>query len=118
VDFAVPAGNGFWVAAQAEGRDGARAHTTPVYVTRNGLRFWKYDSVEELIAKREASLAEIEHIVAEAQAGRNAEGKPDASRPVTELAEQGPALLKLVQDARQIYAGLRTPAEREADVRR
>ena len=57
-DFTVPSGNGFWIAAEAEGRGGTRAHTTPVYVVRKGLRFWKYADVDGLIGRREASLAE------------------------------------------------------------
>jgi hypothetical protein len=117
-DFTIPPGNGFWIAAEAEGRNGTRAHTTPVYVVRKGLRFWKYDAVPELIAKREASLAEIEHVVAEAQAGRNSRGKADSNRPITELAEQGPALLKRVEEAKQIYAELKATAEREAALRK
>lgn len=116
-DFTIPSGNGFWIAAQAEGRNGTRAHTTPVYVVKKGLRFWKYDAVSELIAKREASLVEIEHVVAEAQAGRDSNGKPDTDRPVTELAQQGPALLKRVEDAKRLYAELRATAEREAAAR-
>lgn len=117
-DFTIPSGNGFWIAARAEGREGTRAHTTPVYVVRKGLRFWKYDAVSDLIAKREASLAEIEHIVAEAQAGRDSKGKPDNDRPVTELAKQGPALLERVEKAKAIYAELRTAAQREAALRK
>lgn len=117
-DFTVPAGNGFWIAAQSEGGGGSRAHTTPVYVLRKGLRFWKHGNVEELVAKREAALAEIEHVVAEAQAGRNVQGAPDTTREVTELAEQGPALLQRVQDARRLYADLREVAKREAEARK
>ena len=118
VNFTVPSGNGFWIAAGAEGRGGTRAHTTPVYVVRKGLRFWKHDSVAELIAKREASLTEIEHLVAEAQAGRDPNGESSPDRPVTELAKQGPALLERVTAARQIYAELRAAAERETALRK
>ena len=117
-DFTIPPDNGFWIAARAEGRDGTRAHTTPVYVVRKGFRFWKYDNVSEFITKREASLAEVEHIVAEAQAGRNSKGEVDINRPVTELAQQGPALLKRVEDAKKIYSELRTIAEHEAAARK
>lgn len=117
-EFTVPSGKGFWIAARAEGRDGTRAHTTPVYVVRKGLRFWNYEHADELIAKREASLAEIEHIVGEAQAGRNPRGKTDSNRPVTELAEQGPALLERVNQAKQIYAELRATLAREAALRK
>jgi len=117
-DFTIPPGNGFWIAAQAEGREGTRAHTTPVYVVRKGLRFWKYDRVADLITQREASLAEVEHIVAEAQAGRNSRGDADTGRPVTELAQQGPALLERVQQAKEVYANLRATAQREAALRK
>ncbi len=117
-DFTIPPDKGFWIAARAEGLEGTRAHTTPIYVVRKGLRFWKYDSVPELIGKRDASLAEVERIVSEAQAGRNSEGKPDDERPITELAEQGPELLKRVEAAKKIYAELRSIAEQEAALRR
>ena len=61
---------------------------------------------------------EVERIVAEARAGRNANGEPDVDRPVTELAEQGPALLERVAAARLLYAELRAIAAREAPLRR
>lgn len=118
VDFTWPPGHGFWIAAMAEGRDGTRAHTTPIYVVKPGFRFWQHERAEELIAKREASLAEVERIVAEAQAGRNSSGKEDANRPVTELAEQGSALLERVEAAKAIYADLRTIAAQEATLRK
>jgi hypothetical protein len=117
-DFTVPPDNGFWIAARAEGRGGALAHTTPVYVVKKGLRFWKHGSVPKLIDKREASLAEVEHVVALAGAGRNSNDESDTSRTVTELARQGPGLLKRVGEARQIYAELRATAEREAALRK
>lgn len=117
-DFTIPPGNGFWIAARAEGRDGSRAHTTPVYVVRKGLRFWKFDSAADLIAKREASLAEIEHVVELAKAGCNSTGQADSNRPVTELAREAPELLKRVEAAKQIYAELRQTAEREASLRK
>ncbi len=117
-DFTIPSGNGFWIAAKAEGRDGTRAHTTPVYVVRKGLRFWKYDGLAELITRQEASLAEVEHIVAEAQAGRDPNGEANPDLPVTEMAKQGPALLERVAAAKQLYAELRATAEHEATLRK
>ncbi len=116
-DFTLPPAHGFWIAARAEGRDGSLAHTTPVYVAVKGLRFWNHGRVAELIAKREASLDEIGRIVSEAQLGRNSRGQSDTGRPVTELAEQGPALLERVEQARKIYAELRATAEQEAALR-
>lgn len=116
LSFTIPAGHGFWIAARAEGSDGSRAHTTPVYVIRDGLRFWKYDAVPELIQKRLASLAEIEQIVADAQA-RDAAGQADDNRAIKQLALQGPALLERVQSAKELYADLSRVAESERGVR-
>jgi hypothetical protein len=116
LEFTVPGGAGFWIAARAEGADGSRAHTTPVYVVREGLRFWKYDAVKELIAKRLASLAEIEEIVADAQA-RDQRGEIADNRTKKLLAQQGPELLKRVADARAIYEHLKQIAEQERPIR-
>lgn len=116
LDFELPAGNGFWIAARADGNDGSRAHTTPIYVIREGLRFWKYDGIQELIAKRETSLAEIEQIVAEATAQNDAAAVDD-NRPIQQLALQGPELLKRVEAAKEIYANLRETAKEESALR-
>ena len=116
LDFELPPGNGFWIAARAEGNDGSRAHTTPIYVVRDGLRFWKFEGIQELISKRETSLAEIEQIVADAIAQNDA-GQVDDNRTIKQLALQGPALLERVEEAKQIYADLRAVAEREASLR-
>jgi len=116
LDFEVDAGHGCWIAARAEAREGTRGHTTPVYVVREGLRFWKFEAVDELIAKRMASLDEVERIVAEA---RNADeqGKVESNRAVRELARQGPELLKRVAAAREIYEDLKKTAAKERDLR-
>ncbi|MBI5091092.1 MAG: CehA/McbA family metallohydrolase [Candidatus Hydrogenedentes bacterium] len=115
-EFDLPAGDGLWISARAEGTDGSRAHTTPVYVIREGLRFWKYDALDQLIAKRLASLAEVEKIVADAQA-QDREGKVDDNRPIKQLALQSPELLERVKDARAIYTELQATMERERPLR-
>lgn len=112
LDFTVDSGPGCWLAARARGGDGTSAHTTPVYVVRDGLRFWKFDGLDELIAKRLASIAEIEQIVAEAKQ-LNAEGKLEQDRYRKELARQGDALQERVTLARNLYADLQRIAEAE-----
>ncbi len=112
LDFSMPSGHGFWIAARAEGSDGSRAHTTPIYVVRDGLRFWKFDAAPALIEKRLASLAEIEQIVADAQAS-NAAGQVDDNRAIKQLALQGPALLERVNAAKALYAELSSTVEKE-----
>lgn len=56
--------------------------------------------------------------MAEAQAGRNPRGEADTRRPVSELAEQGPAELERVHRAKEICADLRATAQREAALRK
>ena len=112
----VPAGHGFWVAARAEGSDGSRAHTTPVYVIREPLRFWKHEAVDELIRKRLASLDEVEGIVEEARK-RNQAGELENNRALKQLALQGQQLLERVAAARKLYENLSRTAEREQSLR-
>ncbi len=116
LDFTVDAGDGCWIAARARAGDGTTAHTTSVYVIREGLRFWKYDAIDDLIAKRQASLKEIENIVAEARR-LDAEGKLENDRYRKLLARQGDALLERVALARGIYDGLKRTAEAERSLR-
>jgi len=112
LDFTVDAGYGCWIAARAHGGEGTSAHTTPVYVVREGLRFWKFDGLEDLITKRLDSLSQIEKIVADAKK-LDAEGKLEKDRYRKQLALQGDALLERVTSARNLYADLKRTAEAE-----
>ncbi len=109
-------GQGYWIAARAEGGDGSRAHTTPVYVIRKGLRFWKYDALEPLFEKRRASLAEIRRIVADAQ-GADSRGELEANRALKQLSRQGKDLLKRVTQAEAYYVRLEETARQERAIR-
>lgn len=115
-DLRTPAGHGCWIAARVLAADGTSAHTTPVYVIREGFRFWKFDAIESLLAAREESLRQIETIVAEARR-RTAGGDADGDRYVQLLAEQGGALIERVAEAREVYAGLRRTAAAERPAR-
>ena len=112
LDFTVDAGNGCWIAARAKAADGTSAHTTPVYVVRDGLRFWKYDGLEGLFAKRLASLAEIEKIVVDARR-LSAGGNPGDVRYLNQLAQQGDGLIQRVVSSRAMYEELKRLAESE-----
>ncbi len=140
VDLDVSAGNGFWIAARARGGDGTSAHTTPVYVVRSGLRFWKFDGLDKLIDKQLASLDEIDRVVEEARAwaGKNNLGNGgrqekngeqratsggalggDVARDSlqAQLALQSDLLLERVSQARELYANLRRIEAAERSVR-
>ena len=117
LDFTVDSGHGCWIAARAVAGDGTSAHTTPVYVICDGLRFWKYDGLGELFEKRLASLGQIEETVAEARR-LDAEGKLESDRYRKQLARQGDALLERVTLARNLYEDLKRMAEAEREPRR
>jgi hypothetical protein len=116
VDFTVDPGDGFWIAARARAGDGTSAHTTPIYVRREGLRFWKFDGLDGLLAKREESLRQIERIIADARR-LDAQGQLEADRWRKLLAQQGDALLERVALARALYDGLKRTAEAERSQR-
>jgi hypothetical protein len=116
IDIKMDPGHGSWLAARVEGSEGYRAHTTPIYVVRDSLRFWKYDAVEELLAKRGASLYEIESIVADALA-KQEKGEIGANKLHGELALQAEALRERVREARRQYDELRKLYESEAAAR-
>jgi hypothetical protein len=116
LDFAIDSENGFWIAARARAGEGTSAHTTPVYVIREGLRFWKHDDLEPLLAKREESLRQIEELIAEARR-LDAAGLLETDRYRKLLARQGDPLLERVAHARTLYAELRRVAEAEINQR-
>ncbi len=116
LDFSVDAGYGCWLAARARAGDGTSAHTTPVYVVREGLRFWKFEGLPALLEKRESSLAQIEQIVAEARRD-NADGKLERDRYRKQLALQAEPLLERVKAARKLYQELQQIANAERPLR-
>jgi hypothetical protein len=116
LDFRLPAGYGCWLAARAQAGDGTSAHTTPVYVIRDGLRFWKYDALDALFERRKANLAEIEQIVADARQA-DSQGKLENDRCRKQLALQGDLLLQRVALARKLYQNLQQVAEAERALR-
>jgi hypothetical protein len=116
LDFAVDAGFGGWIAARARGGEGTSAHTTPVYVVREGLRFWNFDGLDTLFERRMASLAEVEQIVMAARHD-HAEGKLENDRYRKQLALQGDALLERVGQARKRYEELKRVQETERPLR-
>jgi hypothetical protein len=116
LDFVVDAGFGGWIAARARGGEGTSAHTTPVYVVREGLRFWKFDGLDTQFEKRLASLAEIEQLVADARR-QDAEGRLETDRYRKQLTLQGDALLERVVQARALYEELKGVADTERRLR-
>lgn len=93
-------------------------HPTPVYVTRKGLHFWKFDELDSLFARREEHRRGVEQNVADVQAMKKRGEIPDNNRELHVLADIGDELVARVQSARKIYAELGAIAERERPIRK
>ena len=116
IDVELDPGDGCWLAARVEGTEGYRAHTTPVYLVRDGLRFWNYDAVDALLAKRVASLDEIDALIADAL-DKQARGEIGTNKWMQELVLQSDVLRQRVQEARSQYEALRKIRDDEAVLR-
>ncbi len=116
LDFNLPARDGFWIAAKATGSDESEAHTTPIYVIRPPLRFWKHGKVDELIDKRLKSLQEVDELITD-YTQRVEEGKSNNNRAIQVLAALEDQLRERVVEARKIYNDLRIKAIEEDEIR-
>ncbi|HPD31683.1 MAG TPA: CehA/McbA family metallohydrolase [Phycisphaerae bacterium] len=115
LEFDMEAGHGCWLAAVTRATNGCHAHTTPIYVRREGLRWWKFEDVDQLLDKRLDSLSQIEKLVADAKSKDLVTLEGD--QELKQLALQGDELLKRVDAARKIYEQLRETAVKEKAIR-
>jgi len=105
-------GQGFWIAAHAESLDGSQAHTTPIYVTRKGLRHWDVATAAALIDRQMDVLREIDGEV------RSAETLIDGGGRLFDYwnrrtAEQADRIRIKIDETRQIYEDLQAQLERQ-----
>jgi hypothetical protein len=115
LEFDIDAGDGFWLAAVTRATNGCHAHTTPIYVRREGLRFWKYDGIDELLDKRLDSLKQVEDVVAKAR--QKDPAVMEGNQELKQLVLQAPELLRRVEAARTIYTEFKQVAEKEKAMR-
>ena len=59
-EFELQPGYGAWVAVRVFGRDESQAHTTPIYLVRDGFRFWNVGRAVELIRERYSTIDEMD----------------------------------------------------------
>ncbi|KAA5538692.1 hypothetical protein FYK55_26625 [Roseiconus nitratireducens] len=114
VELTVDSRHGFWIAAHATGHDGSEAHTTPVYVTREGFRHWNVTQVPQLIEKQLRTLDEIEAEVGKAK--RLAE-QSELDYWSRRTADQSDQVLEDVSAAREFYQRLKTQWSAESQRR-
>jgi hypothetical protein len=110
-------GHGFWVAAYARGRDGSEAITTPVYVVRDGFRFWNPDKAEAVIARQLVVLDETERALAGCEAIVR-EGRAPLDYWSRSGAGQADQVRARMKRARDFYQDLRVQLARETSLRK
>jgi hypothetical protein len=105
IETTVPSGNGSWLAVHAIGRDGSEAHTTPVYVVREGFRFWDPGQADAILMQQLVILDGIDETLRNAE--QRAAAHPDGLDPWHQLiADQANELRRRIQTARGRYQQL------------
>lgn len=105
MDVEIPVDFGGWLAVHALGRDGSEAHSTPVYVVREGFRHWNHQRAQQLIDKQLAAINDAEKALAESERLVALGGNPlDAWNRLN--AQQADAVRERLRTARAVYANL------------
>jgi hypothetical protein len=108
--------HGFWLAAYAQGRDGSEALTTPVYVMREGFRFWNMNQAGRLIAQQLEVLLQIEQAITDCERVVR-EGIAPLDYWNRWGAEQAGEVRQRIERTRKIYTDLQRTLENEKQLR-
>jgi hypothetical protein len=108
---------GAWIAAYAVGQNGFGAHTTPVYVRREGFRHWNTQKADEIIRRQLEILDEIEAMIVEVETRQNAGGLLPLDYWNRQIAAQAAPLRQRIAAVRAIYAELEKTLEKEQTIR-
>lgn len=108
-------GHGCWLAAHAVGHDGSEAHSTPIYVVRQGFRHWNVDQAPALIEKQLAVLDEIERDLTESKRLASLGNSLDYWNRLN--AEQSDQVRERLERSRASYRELQATHQRELAAR-
>jgi hypothetical protein len=116
IETTLDSGHGFWLAAHAKGRDGSEAITTPVYVTREGFRFWNVEKAAAVIDRQLAVLDQTEAELRNCEAAVRG-GKVPLDYWVRWGAEQAGEVRVRMENARNFYQHLKETLDHERKLR-
>jgi len=113
VEFDFEVEYGTWIAVHAFGHNASQGHTTPVYITRKGFRFWDIEKIPELIAKRYTTLNSLK----EAFESHQQRKKDGTIEPLDHfamgLANQAGEVLESIEVVRAAYEELEKTYQQE-----
>lgn len=108
--------HGFWLAAYAQGHDGSEALTTPVYVTRQGFRFWSVPEAGRLIERQLGVLRDIDDALSECESVVR-QGTAPLDYWNRWGAEQAGSVRERIEHTKRIYLDLQQTLELEQRLR-
>lgn len=113
VSVTLPVEKGFWCALRAETSDGGFAHTSPVYIVREGYRFWNRKKLPGLVGKYASMLdmyaADIRNDIAVYEQNKGL--GPDLY--AHKRGEQGPEFLEEIAETKAAYENLLADLQKE-----
>ncbi len=118
LDFDFDVEFGTWIAACAFGHDGSRAHTTPVYVVREGYRFWDIKQVPELIANCYATLDSLEKSILDIKKSKTDGSIDPLNHFGMGIANQADEVLASIKKVRTKYKELESIYQKELKSRK
>lgn len=118
LEVELPVRGGCWIAARVTGRDGSQAHTTPVYVERQGLRWWKMEAVPSLLAGCLETLQGIEDELNYFSQALKSGQIPSHDFYVNAVVAQAPMIHQHIAEARQAYQTLDEQYQHEITTRK
>jgi len=118
IDFDFDVEFGTWIAACAFGHDGSKAHTTPVYITRKGFRFWDIEQASNLISKCYETLDEMEQSLANNKQWKASGTLDPLDHFATAIADQADLLIEPLKEVRAKYKKLEETYQKELKLRK
>jgi hypothetical protein len=102
----VDSDDGFWIAAKVISYNGAQAHTTPIYVVRDGYRFWNVERAQQVINRCYGVLDEMEYELKHIINQHEKDQFPQSNLYGPMTAKMAPQAIKKIQQVRIMYEGL------------
>ncbi|MEX0322687.1 MAG: CehA/McbA family metallohydrolase [Puniceicoccaceae bacterium] len=117
IELDVPAGFGGWLAVRSYSHDGQAAHSTPVYVTRNGYKRWDPEKAPAVIDKCLATIEGYRNELLRIRDMDNNGAFPPTQIYGNQLAAMVPGGLERADEAENYYIQLKAELAKEVEKR-
>jgi hypothetical protein len=117
LDCSVDSDFGCWIAVKVISHNGAQAHTTPVYVVREGFRFWNVDRAQQVIDRCYKVLDEMEVELSSFKEQYEQGHFPQSNLYGPMTARMAPQAIEVFDRVRKIYKDLGKQLTREKQQR-